>query len=174
MQAALDIFKGRTRGLLPGPFARVLLLAAMLLPAAAAQQTGDSAQWLQFIGLELRQLRIELLEQRVATETDSLLQVERDLMALRLAQNKNRKDEQSQTLQLAELQKQANDPGADAQAQAHIQALVGELASNADNTRVSQSALATREAELNERLRAAKLRVQAMMGRLKQLSSTDR
>ena len=174
MQAALDIFKGRTRGLLLGPFARVLLLAAMLLPAAAAQQNGDSAQWLQFIGLELRQLRIELLEQRVATETDSLLQVERDLMALRLAQNKNRKDEQSQTLQLAELQKQANDPGADAQAQAHIQALVGELASNADNTRVSQSALATREAELNERLRAAKLRVQAMMGRLKQLSSTDR
>jgi hypothetical protein len=130
---------------------RPFLVAAAGLSSASAQQTGDATAWLQFIGLELRQIHIEMLEQRAAHESDRLLQTAHALAALRLEQNKYRREEQSQKQQLAELDKQASDPGADSQARTHIQAVIGELASTADVTRVAYGTLTAREAELNER-----------------------
>jgi hypothetical protein len=77
---------GVTPRLMAIRLSRLLVLAAAALPSAVAQQTGDAAGWLQFIGLELQQVRVEMLEQRVAQESDRLGQMERDLAALRLEQ----------------------------------------------------------------------------------------
>lgn len=142
-------------------------------PPLVAQQTSDTAGWLQFIGVELRQLRVEMLEQRIAEEADRLLQMERDLAVLRLEQNKRQSEEQSQKRQLAELDKETGDPNVDSQARAQIQVLKGELATSADAARVAHSSLIAREAELNERLRVARTRLQAITGRLKQLSANN-
>jgi chromosome segregation ATPase len=150
---------------------RLLVLAATTLPPCAAQQTGDASAWLQFIGMELRQLRVELLEKRVAEEGDKLLQIERDVASLRMEQSKHQNREQSEKRQLAELDKHANDPGTDPQARANIQVTQGELASSVERMHAAYTSLNAREAELNERLQAAKARLQSLTGRLKQLTA---
>jgi hypothetical protein len=154
--------------------ARLSLIAAALLPTCAAQQTADSPSWVQFIGMELRQLRVELLEQRMAEEGDRLLQMQRDVGALRLEQNKRQNEEQLQKQQLAELDKHASDPSASSQARAQIEAAKGEIASSADLTRVAYSSFIAREAELNERMQTARARLQSITDRLKQLSTRER
>jgi hypothetical protein len=149
------------------------MITATALPASFAQQPPDASAWLQFIGLELRQLRVEMLEQRVVEETDRALQLERELAALRVEQNKRQGEEQSQKRQLAELDKDAGELSPDSLARAQMQVLKGELAASADITRGAYSSLVAREAELNERLRSAKTRLQTIMGRLKQLGTNN-
>ena len=150
---------------------RLLALAVATLPSCAAQQTGDAAEWLKFIGMELRQLRVELLENRMAEEGERILQMQRDLAALRLEQNKHQSEEQSLKQQLSELDKNASDPNADSQARAQIQTIKGELAATAELTRVAYSTLSAREADLNERLQAARARLQSITSRLRLLNA---
>jgi hypothetical protein len=153
---------------------RLLMIAAATLPPCAAQQTGDTAAWLQFIGTELRQLRMELLEQSMAQEGHWLLQTQRHLAALRLEQTKQQSEAQSQKQLLDELDKQASDPNVDSHAHAHTQAARRELASSADLTRVAHGSLTAREAELNKQMQTARARLQSIAGRLKQLSAYPR
>src|SRR5690349_11260503 len=129
-------FSCQARGLWLARISSMLLVAAAGLPTAAAQQTTDATSWLQFIGLELRQLRVEILEQHAAEESAKLLQTERDLASLRLDLNRSRNEEQAQKQELAELEKQASDPASDSQARAHVQTIVSELTSRTDRKSV--------------------------------------
>lgn len=162
-------FEMRALGSKARAFSRILMIAAATLPLCSAQQAADGTAWLQFIGQELRQLRVELLDQSMAEETGRLTQIERDLVALRLEQSKHQGEERLQKQQMADLESQAGDP-TDTNTQAQIQAAKGELTSISELTRVVQSSLNVRERELNERLRAARARLQSISGRLKALS----
>ena len=142
--------------------------------AAPAEPTADATAWLQFIGLELRQLRLELLEHSLSKEAAIAPQLEQDLTALRLELKKKQSEEGLQLQQLTDLEKQAVDPAADAQARGQIQAARNELASSAETTRAVQSSLAAREAALHERLRVARARLQSITDRLKQLGAPQR
>jgi hypothetical protein len=155
---------------------RVLLLTAttLALVPCLAQQNDDKT-WLQFIGLELRQLRVELLERRLAEETDRIAGLERELAALRLDQNQHSSEERIHRQQIADLERQAEDPGVDSEARAQMQTLKAELSTGAvERDRLARAALTAREADATERLRLARGRLQAFADRLKLLTAPAR
>jgi hypothetical protein len=149
-------------------------LSVVSRPTASADLGSDALSWLQFIGLELRQLRVEFLEHCLSEEAAKAPQLEPELAALHLEQGKKQREEGFETRQLDELEKQLGQSSGDPQAREQIQAAKNEHASNAEIARAAQASLITRVAELNERLRAAKARIQSIADRLKQLSAPGR
>jgi hypothetical protein len=128
--------------------------------------------WLQFIGTELRQLRVELLERRAATDRNALEVSEHKLAAVQADQNRWKNQEDSLKHQLADLDRHAEQAVADPQSRIQVQTVKNELASEgAERLRLARSELAAQEAEARDRLSAAKIRLQTVLDRLKQLKS---
>ena len=125
--------------------------------------------------MELRQLRIEFLEHNLAVETGRLSELERSLTSLQLEQSEARKEERVHKQHLANLEHQMEEVASDPQARTEVQSLKAELSGpSAERLRLLQTALASREAELSERLQTAKVRVQALVTRLKRLTESQR
>lgn len=139
-----------------------------------AQQKDDSAAWLRFIGLELRQLRIELLEFRLAAEEERASRLDRELSDVRTELLQARGEERAHRQYVEELDRQAEVPELDAQSRQTLQALKAELSGGgSEKLRFVQTALTSREGESSERLRLAKARMQALSERLKALTTAQ-
>jgi hypothetical protein len=155
-------------------FIKLLIVTVVTLAPCPAQQTPDAVAWLQFIGRELSQIRVELLEQRTVEEAGRLAGIQRELEALHTLQAQHQSEDRAQKQQLADLEKQADDSNADSEARLQIQAVRSQLASSAELTRAARNSLTAREAELNERLQATRARLQSIADRLKRLATPSR
>jgi hypothetical protein len=155
-------------------FIKLLIVTVVMLAPCPAQQTPDAISWLQFIGQELSQIRVELLEQRTVEEAGRLAGLQRELESLHTLQAQHQSEDRAQKQQLADLEKQAGDPNTDSEARLQIQAVRSQLASTAELTRLARNSLTAREAELNERVHAARARLQSIADRLKRLTTPSR
>jgi hypothetical protein len=153
-------------------FRLLTLLAIISLDLAAqGQQPADGAAWLQFIGIELRALRSELLEQQIMAEKDRLAALDRDLAALRREQSRNKTEEALVKQHIADLERQAEGSDAGAQSPTELQAVKDEFKAAA-TARIStaHAELTTEESQIQERLRATKARLQTILERLNRLN----
>ena len=139
---------------------------------ASAEQPLDSGAWLRFIGLEVRQLRVELFEHRLASEGEKITVLERDLAVARADRAALQAEESAHRQQIANLDAQLASAGVDPEARAQMEASKSELGGRAaERIRTTQSTLGAREAEINDRMRLAKTHLQTLANRMKQLSS---
>ena len=81
-------------------FVKPLILTVMTLAPCPAQQMPDAAiSWLQFIGQELSQIRVELLEQQTVEEAGRLAGLQRELEALQTLQAQHQSEDPAQKQQ---------------------------------------------------------------------------
>lgn len=139
---------------------------------AIAEQTLDPGAWLRFIGLEVRQLRVELFEHRLENEAEKITVLERDLAAARSERVALQAEESVHRQQVANLDAQLAEASVEPEARAQMEASKAELAGSAtEKLRIAQNTLAAREAEIAERIRLAKAHLQTLATRMKQLAS---
>lgn len=135
--------------------------------SAQSQPAGDGGAWLRFIAAELRQLRLELLEQQIVNESERLRTLERELGRLRVEQTQQNAEDNSRKQQAAQLEQQAEDANTDTQSRAQIIALKNDLLRAESESRQATNAMAVRAAEIAERMRASKARFQMLADRLR-------
>lgn len=148
----------------------LLALFVVFHATADAEQPPDPGAWLRFIGLEVRQLRVELFEHRLESEAQKITVLEKDLAAVRSERAALQAEESVHRQQIANLDSQLAEAVVEPQARAEIEASKAELAGGgAEKLRAAQDVLIAREAEINERIRLAKAHLQNLSTRMKQL-----
>ena len=150
----------------------LIVLAAICHGENATQKSADPATWLAFIGTELRYMRVELLEARVEGLNERLRALSREQESIALERTRLEAEEQSQRAQAALMDKHAAEPNLDATSREQLEAAKSEITGAAiERARGALRKLASREAEINEQIRATRAQSQSLSSKLTQLTT---
>jgi hypothetical protein len=145
---------------------RILISAALclgsgsgLLAADAGKEAQNPLVWLQFIATELRDLRRELLEDRLERQQTRVRALEAELNQARIERNDGVDVQRAQAEELLNLDKQIADPALAAEQRAELQALRTELTAREGADRADAG---LKEKQLAERLQREQTRLESL------------
>ena len=130
------------------------MLSASAVLAVAADQpvksdTSSVAAWLRIVGSELRELRRELLEDRLERQQIRVRELERESEGIRAERQQAEESQRSQGQELAQVEQQLQSSSVPAEERAQLEAVRNQIASR-DPAIVA--AAMTKEQQVNEAL----------------------
>lgn len=141
-------------------FVLAALAAAAANPTVAADPSKDdssnSIAWLRFIATEIRQLRRELLEDRLERQEARVKALERELQQVRAERQQSDDLQGAQAQETSQLEERLRDPEISAEQRSQLEALRAELLTRAPTDR---EVFARKENEASDALRRERARL---------------
>jgi hypothetical protein len=146
-------------------------------PIPPKQAETDSSQnvsaWLQYIALELKKLRLELIEERCDAQQGRLSSLERELQLIRDQQREIEEEQNAELREPTEIDSQLAQPGISKEQREELEARKADLL-GAEPSRYAASrlALAKREDEARQRVAVEQQRMQVLVQQAQNLGRT--
>jgi hypothetical protein len=153
--------------LLLAVIAQQTCLAQAAKPIAPKPATPSESQnlsgWLQYIALELKKIRLELIQERYEKQQTGLSDLERELQLIRDQQREIEEEQNAEAREPVEIDSQLAQPGISKEQREELEARKADLLS-AGLSRFAgpRSALAQREAQVRERIAGEQERIQRL------------
>lgn len=145
-------------------------MARVLVAEAVDPARACGSDWAG-LAVEMRQLRLELLEDRLSKETKDVENLEREVQQTREDRRLLSAGNGNPSQPFRHLDEQLSDSSLDPRVRAQIETMKAEgMASNQEKLTIAHADLAIREAELAQRLSTAKARRQKLIAKFQQLS----
>ena len=130
---------------------------------AAKGEPQNLAAWLQYITLELKKIRLELIEERCEKQQTVLSDLEGELQHIRDQQREMEEEQNAEVREPIEIDSQLAQPGISNEQREELEARKAELlASGPSRFAGPRSALAQREAQARERIAIEQQRIQLL------------
>jgi predicted nuclease with TOPRIM domain len=123
-------------------------------------ETASVLAWLQFVGAELRELRREMLQDRLERQQSRVGDLERELEQVRLERQQGEELQRSQAQEMQSLEQRLRDPAVPAEERAQLEAFRAEISTR--GPAVHSTAL-QKEAQITDRLRHEQVRLQSLL-----------
>jgi hypothetical protein len=153
---------------------RVRALTAILFPAtlmlmgvdkgnaeSMKQETPNSLAWLQFLAAEVRELRRELLEDRIERQESRIRALGREIQQARAEREQVESERRVSSQQMLDIDRQLADPALPAEERQELATLRAEAISRGPTNR---AATERNETQLSEKLRQEQLRLEWLRG----------
>jgi hypothetical protein len=131
--------------------------------AAATSESQNLSAWLQYITLELKKIRLELLEERYQKQQTGLSQLERELQLIRDQQREIEEEQNAEGREPIEIDSQLAQPGISKEQREELEARKADLlAGGSSRFAGPRSALSQREAQARELITIEQQRIQLL------------
>lgn len=144
--------------------ARTLLIAG----DTAKQEPPDTLAWLKFVASELRELRREVLDDRLERQEVRVRALEFQLRQSRTERQDGEEVQRAQNQEVLQLEQQLADPALSPEDRTQLESIRAEAASREQTDR---GLLAQKEAQLTEKLRREQQRLEALRAVARSLST---
>ena len=146
---------------------RILLLVALagclegslIAGDTARQETPDTIAWLRFVASELRQLRLEVLNDRIERQEARVRVLDHELQQVRNERQDGEEVQRLQEQEISQLVQRLSDPALSPDERSQLQSLRSELTVREPTERAGS---AQKEAQTGERLRQEQLRLESL------------
>jgi hypothetical protein len=130
---------------------------------ATASESQKLAGWLQYIALELKKIRLELIEERCEKQQTGLSNLERELQLIRDQQREMEEEQNAEVREPVEIDSQLAQPGLSKEQREELEARKADLLSAGPSRFAgARSALAQREAQVRDRIAGEQQRIQQL------------
>ena len=151
-------------------FAQAVVPTAKI-PAAVAGDSPKMTALMQSIAIELKKLRLELLEERCERQQTKLAEVEHELELVRNQQRELEEEQNSEAREATEIDSQLGQSGLSSQQREELEARKADLlATGPSRFGSSEVALAQRETQVRERVALEQQHIQFLVQQAQELA----